>query len=97
MVKCQRLSRVRSEWRAQKYMAKAFPLYKKWGVEGVMLDFMDRDDQEMNRFVRRAVKLAAANRLTVTLHGCPKPRSASTSTQRFGRPRDQPPCLRSRL
>jgi alpha-glucosidase len=38
-----------------------------------MLDFMDRDDQEMNRFVRAAVKLAAANRLTVTMHGCPKP------------------------
>jgi alpha-glucosidase len=58
---------------AAKHMAKAFPRYKAWGVEGVMLDFMDRDDQEMNRFVRSAVKLAAANRLTVTLHGCPKP------------------------
>jgi alpha-glucosidase len=58
---------------ARKHMAKAFPLYKKWGIEGVMLDFMDRDDQEMNRFVRSAVKLAAANHLTVTLHGCPKP------------------------
>ena len=34
---------------------------------------MDRDDQEMNRFLRRAIQLAAANKLTVTLHGCPKP------------------------
>ena len=58
---------------AEKYMAKAFPLYKQWGVEGVMLDFMDRDDQEMNRFIRSAVKLAAENQLTVTLHGCPQP------------------------
>jgi alpha-glucosidase len=38
-----------------------------------MLDFMDRDDQEMNRFVHKAVALAAENKLTVTLHGCPKP------------------------
>lgn len=61
-------------WKAaETYMEKIFPLYKEWGIEGVMLDFMDRDDQEMNRFVRKAVKLAADNQLTVTLHGCPKP------------------------
>ena len=58
---------------AQKHMAKAFPLYKEWGIEGVMLDFMDRDDQEMNRFLRSAVKLAADNRLSITLHGVAKP------------------------
>jgi alpha-glucosidase len=58
---------------AEKFMEKAFPLYRKWGIEGVMLDFMDRDDQEMNRFVRDAVRLAAENQLTVTLHGCSKP------------------------
>jgi alpha-glucosidase len=61
-------------WKAAAaHMARAFPLYHKWGVQGVMLDFMDRDDQEMNRFLRRAVKLAAENRLTVTLHGVAKP------------------------
>jgi alpha-glucosidase len=58
---------------AETHMEKAFPLYREWGIEGVMLDFMDRDDQEMNRFVRNAVALAAENQLTVTLHGCPKP------------------------
>lgn len=61
-------------WKAAAtHMEKAFPLYREWGIEGVMLDFMDRDDQEMNQFVRKAVKLAADNQLTVTLHGCPKP------------------------
>src|SRR5262249_11098396 len=61
-------------WKAaDTHMEKAFPLYREWGIEGVMLDFMDRDDQEMNAFVRRAVALAADNHLTVTLHGCPKP------------------------
>lgn len=58
---------------AETHMDRAFPLYREWGVEGVMLDFMDRDDQEMNRFVHKAEALAADNRLTVTLHGCPKP------------------------
>ena len=58
---------------ARDHMERSFPLYRKWGIEGVMLDFMDRDDQEMNRFIRKAVRLAAANRLTITLHGCPKP------------------------
>lgn len=36
----------------------------KWGRRGVMLDFMDRDDQEMVKFPRRAVETAAANRRT---------------------------------
>src|SRR5579885_2691397 len=61
-------------WRAaEKHMDRAFPLYREWGVEGVMLDFMDRDDQEMVRFLRRAVEKAAENRLTVTLHGVAAP------------------------
>jgi alpha-glucosidase len=58
---------------ARDHMERSFPLYHEWGIQGVMLDFMDRDDQEMNRFIRKAVRLAAENRLTVTLHGCPKP------------------------
>jgi alpha-glucosidase len=61
-------------WRAaEAHMDRAFPLYRDWGVEGVMLDFMDRDDQEMVRFLRRAIETAAANRLTVTLHGVSAP------------------------
>jgi alpha-glucosidase len=61
-------------WKAaQTHMDRAFPLYRQWGVEGVMLDFMDRDDQEMVRFLRRALKAAADNRLTVTLHGVGEP------------------------
>ena len=61
-------------WEAAKaHMDKAFPLYRKWGIEGVMLDFMDRDDQEMNQFLRDVLKKAAENHLTVTLHGMSKP------------------------
>jgi alpha-glucosidase len=57
----------------KEHMVRAFPLYRSWGIEGVMLDFMDRDDQEMIRFLREVLVLAAASRLTVTLHGMSKP------------------------
>ncbi len=61
-------------WKAaETHMERVFPLYQQWGIEGVMLDFMDRDDQEMVRFLRRALKTAADNRLTVTLHGVGAP------------------------
>jgi alpha-glucosidase len=61
-------------WQAAKaHMAGAFPLYREWGVEGVMIDFMDRDDQEMVNFQRELLQTAAANRLTVTFHGVGKP------------------------
>ena len=61
-------------WQAAKaHMAEAFPVYRRWGIEGVMLDFMDRDDQEMVNFQREVLKLAAENHLTVTFHGVAKP------------------------
>jgi alpha-glucosidase len=61
-------------WEAAKaHMARAFPLYRQWGIQGVMIDFMDRDDQEMVNFQRDLIKLAANNHLTVTLHGVHKP------------------------
>jgi len=61
-------------WKAaEAHRTRAFPLYREWGVEGVMIDFMDRDDQVMVNFQRDLVKLAAENRLTVTFHGVAKP------------------------
>jgi len=58
---------------AQQHMARAFPLYRALGVEGVMIDFMDRDDQEMVNFQRELLQLAAANHLTVNFHGVAAP------------------------
>ncbi|MBO0798707.1 MAG: glycoside hydrolase family 97 catalytic domain-containing protein, partial [Blastocatellia bacterium] len=61
-------------WEAAKaYMDRAFPLYHSWGIEGVMIDFMDRDDQEMINFRHRLLQKAAENQLTVTFHGVSKP------------------------
>lgn len=58
---------------AEKHMDRAFPLYKQWGIEGVMVDFIDRDDQAISHFIRRLLKKAADNRLTVTIHNTKEP------------------------
>jgi len=51
----------------------AFPLYQSWGVAGVKIDFMDRDDQDMVNWYRDIIKCAADNRLLVDFHGAYKP------------------------
>lgn len=61
-------------WQAlQPQIDEAFAQYEKWGIEGVMVDFMDRDDQQMVRFYHEMAAKAAHHRLTLTLHGAYKP------------------------
>lgn len=54
-----------------------FPLYAKWGIAGVKIDFMDRDDQEMVNWYEAVVKEAARNKLMVNFHGAYKPTGMS--------------------
>jgi alpha-glucosidase len=51
----------------------AFPLYEKWGIAGVKIDFMNRDDQEMVNWYEKIVKAAAQHHLMVNYHGAFKP------------------------
>jgi alpha-glucosidase len=51
----------------------AFPLYEKWGIAGVKIDFMDRDDQQMVNWYHDIIKCAAENHLMVDFHGAYKP------------------------
>jgi alpha-glucosidase len=51
----------------------AFPLYEKWGVAGIKIDFMDRDDQQMVTWYHDIIKCAAENHLMVDFHGAYKP------------------------
>jgi len=61
-------------WKAlQPQIDEAFRKYEEWGIEGVMVDFMDRDDQEMVRFYHEMARKAAKHHLTLTLHGAYKP------------------------
>jgi alpha-glucosidase len=52
---------------------KAFPLYAKWGVAGVQIDFMDRDDQEVVNWYEKITAAAAEHQLMVSFHGAYKP------------------------
>jgi alpha-glucosidase len=52
---------------------KAFPIYEKWGVAGIKIDFMDRDDQQMVNWYHDIIKCAAENHLMVDFHGAYKP------------------------
>jgi len=51
----------------------AFPLYRKWGVAGIKIDFMDRDDQQMVNWYHDIIQCAAENQLMVDFHGAYKP------------------------
>lgn len=62
------------EWMAvDNQMDEAFALYEKWGVAGVKIDFMARDDQYVVNFYQRCVKKAAEHHLLVDFHGAYKP------------------------
>ncbi len=54
-------------------MEEAFPLYEKWGVAGLKIDFISRDDQVGIQFYHRVAALAARHRLMVDFHGSTKP------------------------
>jgi alpha-glucosidase len=56
-----------------KYMDQAFPLFEKWGIAGVKIDFMNRDDQWMVDWYRRVAANAAEHHLMVDFHGAFKP------------------------
>ncbi len=63
-----------SNWESvNKYMDQAFPLFEKWGIAGVKIDFMDRDDQWMVNWYRRVVAKAAEYHLMIDYHGAFKP------------------------
>lgn len=48
-------------------------LYNEWGIAGVKIDFMARDDQEMVNWYHDVVKTAAKHQLMVDFHGAYKP------------------------
>ena len=54
-------------------MDRLLPLYAKWGIKGVKVDFMDRDDQEMIGFYHRLAAATARNKLLLDLHGATHP------------------------
>ena len=54
-------------------MEEAFPIYEKWGVSGMKIDFVLRDDQAAIDWYYRVAEKAAKHKLMVDFHGCTKP------------------------
>jgi len=51
----------------------AFATYEKWGIDGMMVDFINRDDQDMMIFMEEVLQKAAKHHLKIQFHGAPKP------------------------
>lgn len=52
---------------------KAFTQFEKWGIKGMMVDFLNRDDQEMVNIQVEILKKAAEHKLFIQFHGAYKP------------------------
>jgi alpha-glucosidase len=59
--------------KADKQLDQALDLYEKWGIAGIKIDFMNRDDQDMVNFYHRVARKAAEHKLLVDFHGAYKP------------------------
>jgi alpha-glucosidase len=66
--------RVWVHWKALwPHIDSAFTQFEKWGVKGMMVDFMDRDDQQMVNIQAAILRKAAAHHLHIQFHGAYKP------------------------
>jgi alpha-glucosidase len=62
------------QWKQlQRQLDAALQLYEAWGIKGIKVDFMDRNDQEMVAFYHRLLAKAAQHHLMVDLHGAYPP------------------------
>ena len=60
-------------WAFDRDMEKVCEHYSKMGIKGFKIDFMDRDDQYMVEFHRRAAETAAKYHMLADFHGSYKP------------------------
>src|ERR1044071_9060766 len=54
-------------------MDAALAQYEKWGIAGIKVDFMDRNDQQMVDYFHRLMRKAAEHKLLVDMHGAYPP------------------------
>lgn len=60
-------------WKAlDKNLDETLAVYESWGVKGLMVDFLDRDDQEMLDWVDRMLASAAKHKIHIQIHGSSK-------------------------
>jgi alpha-glucosidase len=70
--------RVWVHWKALYPMIdKAFAQFERWGIRGMMVDFLNRDDQQMVNIQTEILQKAAAHHLHIQFHGAYKPTGLS--------------------
>ena len=52
---------------------RVFDKFNEWGVKGMMVDFMDRDDQKMIEIQEEILRKALQHKLFIQFHGASKP------------------------
>jgi alpha-glucosidase len=62
-----------SWWTLNNQMDTVLDQFRDWGIKGIKVDFMDRDDQYMVDFYWRCASSAAQRHLIVDFHGAHKP------------------------
>ncbi len=55
----------------------AFDQFERWGIKGIKIDFMNRDDQPMVEFYEAVAEKAAEKKMVVNFHGAYKPAGLS--------------------
>ena len=56
-----------------KQLDQALDVFEKWGIKGIKVDFMQRDDQDMVNYYEKVARAAAKRKLLVDFHGAYKP------------------------
>ncbi|HEV3411485.1 MAG TPA: glycoside hydrolase family 97 protein [Puia sp.] len=70
--------RVWVHWRALwPRVDSVFSQFERWGIKGMMVDFLNRDDQEMVNIQTAILQKAAAHHLHIQFHGAYKPTGLS--------------------
>ena len=54
-------------------MDKALDQFQKWGIKGIKVDFMQRDDQDMVNYYEKVSRATAKRKMMVDFHGAYKP------------------------
>lgn len=61
-------------WHAlERQWDEAFDQFEMWGIKGIKMDFMNRDDQKMVKFYEDVSRKAAEKEMVVNFHGAYKP------------------------
>ncbi len=64
-------------------MDEVLDTYARWGIKGIKVDFMNRDDQDMVAFYQRIAQATAKRRLLLDLHGAYVPAGLQRSYPNF--------------